>query len=146
MAAARAFNTLHPETPFTFVYVSGEGATQAPGMFTTLYARVKGETETALFNFRKQNPNFRAVSVRPGGVDWTSHPEIQPFTPPQPAWKTMAIKPLNLVYKSMMTPTRPMGKVFTELAMSKGEVLEGSDAKLEGTLLTNVGIRRLAGL
>lgn len=146
MAAARAFNTLHPDSPFTFVYVSGEGATQAPSMFTPLFGRVKGEVETALFNFRKQNPNFRAISVRPGGVDWTSHPEIHPFIPHQPAWKATAIKPLNFVYKSMMTPTQPMGKVFTELAMSKGEALDGSDVKLEGTLLTNAGIRRLSGL
>ncbi|KAJ4987838.1 nucleoside-diphosphate-sugar epimerase [Stagonosporopsis vannaccii] len=146
MAAARALNTLHPDTPFTFVYVSGEGATHAPGMLTPLYGRVKGETEMALFNFRKQNPNFRAVSVRPGGVDWTSHPEIQPFIPQQPAWKAMAIKPLNNIYKSMMTPTQPMGKVFTELAMSKGDAMKGPDVKLEGTLLTNAGIRRLAGL
>lgn len=142
----RAFNTLHPDTPFTFVYVSGEGATQTPGMFTTLYARVKGQTEEALLKFRKQNPNFRAMSVRPGGVDWTLHPEIHPFIPKQPAWKSAIIHPMNLVYKNMMTPTQPMGKVFTELAMSQGEPLKGSDVELEGTLLTNIGIRRLSGL
>lgn len=146
MAAARAFNTLHPDSPFTFVYVSGEGATQTPGMFTPVYGRVKGEVETALLNFRKQNPNFRAISVRPGGVDWTSHPEIHPYIPHQPIWKSTIIRPLNVVYKSLMTPTRPMGKVFTELAMGKGEPLEGPDVKMEGTLLTNIGIRRLSGL
>ncbi|KAJ8115276.1 hypothetical protein OPT61_g3038 [Boeremia exigua] len=126
MAAARAFSTLHPDSPFTFVYVSGEGATQTPGMFTPIFGRVKGKTESSLLDFRKQNPNFRAISVRPGGVDSTAHPEIQPFIPAQPAWKTALIKPMNLLYKSMMTPTRPMGKVFTELAMSRGEPMEGS--------------------
>jgi hypothetical protein len=50
------------------------------------------------------------------------------------------------VYRSMMTPTKPMGRVFTELAMSKGEPLEGTGVGLESTLLTNIGIRRLSGL
>ncbi|KAJ4334974.1 hypothetical protein N0V87_006467 [Didymella glomerata] len=146
IAAMHAFNTLHPDSPFTFVYVSGEGATQTPGMLTTLYGRVKGQTEEALLKFRKQNSNFRAISVRPGGVDWTAHPELKPFIPNQPAWKAAMIRPMNLLYKNMMTPTRPMGKVFTELAMSKGEPLNGSGVELEGTLLTNIGIRRLSGL
>ncbi|KAF9692350.1 hypothetical protein EKO04_009775 [Ascochyta lentis] len=102
--------------------------------------------ETALLNFRKQNPNFRAYSVRPGGVDWTAHPEIQPFIPSQPAWKGAMVAPMNLVYKSMMTPTKPMGEVFTKLAMSNGEPLEGTGVGLDGTLLKNVGIRRMSGL
>lgn len=115
-------------------------------MFTPIFGRVKGQIEMALLNFRKQNPNFKAYSVRPGGVDWTAHPEIQPFIPNQPAWKRALMRPMNLVYKSVMTPTQPMGKVFTELAMSKGEPLEGTGVELEGTLLTNIGIRRLSGL
>lgn len=115
-------------------------------MFTPIFGRVKGQTETALLNFRRQNPNFKTYSVRPGGVDWTAHPEIHPFIPQQPAWKSMIIKPMNLVYKSMMIPTKPMGRVFTELAMSRGEPLEGDGVGLEGTLLTNIGIRRLSGL
>lgn len=53
---------------------------------------------------------------------------------------------MNLVYKNMMTPTQPMGRVFTELAMSKGEPMKGTGVELEGTLLTNIGIRRLSGL
>ncbi|KAJ4337657.1 hypothetical protein N0V95_008286 [Ascochyta clinopodiicola] len=146
LAAAHAFNTLHPDSPFTFVYVSGEGATQSPGMFTPIFGRVKGQTEQALLDFRKQNPNFRAYNVRPGGVDWTSHPEIHPFIPHQPAWKGAMVAPMNLLYKSMMIPTKPMGEVFTKLAMSKGEPLEGTGVGMEGTLLKNVGIRRMSGL
>ncbi|KAJ4309341.1 hypothetical protein N0V94_008977 [Neodidymelliopsis sp. IMI 364377] len=146
LAAANAFNTLHPDSPFTFVYVSGEGATQSPGMFTPIFGRVKGQIETTLLNFRKENPNFKAYSVRPGGVDWTAHPEIHPFIPHQPAWKKAMVAPMNLLYRSMMTPTRPMGRVFTELAMSNGDPLEGSGVGLENTLLTNIGIRRMSGL
>lgn len=146
MAAAKAFSTLHPDSPFTFVYVSGEGATQNPGMFTPLFGRVKGEIETALFEFGKKNPMFKVFNVRPGGVDWTNHPEIQSFIPKQSPWVSSLITPLNFVYKSMMTPTRPMGKVMMELAMSKGEPLEGSDIEMEGRLVTNKAIRRLGGL
>lgn len=146
LAAAQAFSTLHPDSPFTFVFVSGEGATQTPGIFTTLYARVKGQTEAALLDLRKKSPNFRALSVRPGGVDWTAHPEIHPFIPSQPAWKSTMIKPMNLLYKTMMTPTKAMGKVFTELAMSKGEPLEGPGVGLENTMLTNIGIRKRSEL
>jgi hypothetical protein len=115
-------------------------------MFTPIFGRVKGQIETSLLNFRKQNPFFKAYSVRPGGVDWTAHPEIHAYIPHQPAWKKMLMTPMNLVYKSMMTPTKPMGKVFTELAMSNGEPLEGDGVGMEGTLLTNIGIRRLSGL
>ncbi|KAL6709630.1 hypothetical protein ACN47E_001058 [Coniothyrium glycines] len=146
LEAAKAFSTLHPDTPFTFVYVSGEGATQTPGMFTQLYGRVKGQIETALLELGKRHPNFRVYLVRPGGVEWTSHPEIHPFMPKQPMWKKALLLPLNVVYKGLMTPTRPMGRIMTELAMSKGEPLEGADIGMEGRLVPNAAIRRMAGL
>lgn len=146
LAAAKAFSTLHPDSHFAFVYVSAEGATQAPGMFTSHFARVKGQTETTLFEFAKQNPMFNVYNVRPGGVDWLGQPEIQPFIPKQALYKRVLVPPLNVVYKGLMTPTRPMGKIMTELAMSKGEPLQGSGVEMEGTVLTNAGIRRMAGL
>ncbi|KAF2831865.1 hypothetical protein CC86DRAFT_82410 [Ophiobolus disseminans] len=146
LAAANAFSTLHPSTPFTFVYVSGEGATQTPGMFTPIFGRVKGQTETALFEFGKEHPMLKVYNMRAGGVDWTKHPEIHPFIPKLPLWRGALLPAVNLVYKSIMLPTQPMGKVFTELAMSKGEPLEGSDIGMEGTLVSNVAIRRLGGL
>ncbi|KAF2033904.1 hypothetical protein EK21DRAFT_97987 [Setomelanomma holmii] len=146
LAAAQAFSTLHPDSPFTFVYVSGEGATQTPGMFTPIFGRVKGQIETALFEFGKQNAMFKVYNVRPGGVDWTSHPEIHPYIPNQALYKKVLIAPLNVVYKGLMTPTQPMGRIFAELAMSKGEPLQGSGIGMEGTLVTNAAIRRIAGL
>ena len=84
MAAAKAFSTLHPDSPFTFVYVSGEGATQTPGAFTTQYGRVKGQVEQSLFDLGKQNPNFKVYSVRPAAVGWKAHHEIHPFIPSLP--------------------------------------------------------------
>jgi len=46
----------------------------------------------------------------------------------------------------MHSPTRELGKVLTELAASRGERLEGSGVEGEGRTVSNVGIRRLAGL
>lgn len=146
LEAAKAFSTLHPESPFTFIYVSGEGATQTPGMFTPIFGRVKGQIEAALLEFGKQHPMFKVYNVRPGGVDWTSHPEIHPFMPQQALYKKALMTPLNMVYKGLMTPTRPMGKIMTELAMSKGEPLQGKDIGMEGRLVPNAAIRRMAGL
>jgi len=99
-----------------------------------------------LFDFGKQHPLFKIYNVRPGGVDWGAHPEIHPFIPKQALYKRMLIPGLNVVYRGIMTPTRPMGWVFTELAMSRGDALEGSGVGMEGRLLGNVGIRRLSGL
>lgn len=146
LAAARAFSTLNPSSPFTFVYVSGEGATQTPGMFTPLYGRVKGQIESALFNLSKEIQNLKVFNIRPGGVDWTSHPEIHPFIPKQDLYKRIMIPGLNVVYTPIMTPTKPMGRIMTELAMSRGERLEGRGIEMEGTLITNAAIRRMAGL
>ncbi|KAF1845609.1 uncharacterized protein K460DRAFT_366460 [Cucurbitaria berberidis CBS 394.84] len=146
LAAAKAFSTLHPDSPFTFVHASGEGATQTPGIFTPIFGRVKGQIETALFEFGKQTPNLKVYNVRPGAVDWTNHPEIHPFMPKQAMYKKALIPPLNVVYKGLMTPTQPMGRIMTELAMSKGEPLEGSDIEMEGRLVRNAAIRRMSGL
>ncbi|OAG00623.1 uncharacterized protein CC84DRAFT_1102263 [Paraphaeosphaeria sporulosa] len=146
LAAANAFSKLHPESPFTFVFVSAEGATHNPGMFSAVYERVKGQVEKAMFEFYKATPNFKLYTVRPAGVDWRSHPEIQPFMPSQPFWKRALIPVIDTVYKPMITPTRPMGRIMTELAMSKGKPLEGEDIQMEGTLVSNVAFRRLAGL
>jgi hypothetical protein len=146
LAAAKAFSTLHPNSPFTFVYVSGEGATHTPGTFTPIFGRVKGQTETALFDFAQQNPMFKVYNVRAGGVDWTNHPEIHPFIPKQAMYKKVLISPMNLVYKNMMIPTQPMGKVMMELAMSKGEPVQGSDVSMDGTLISNIALRRMGGL
>lgn len=145
LEAAKAFSTLHPDSPFTFVFVSGEGATQKPGMFTALYGRVKGQTESDLIQFQKEHPQFKVYNIRPGVVDWRDHPEIQKYIPSQDTYKKVLIPTIGL-YKGMMTPTRPMGKIMTELAMSKGEPLVGSDVGMNGRLISNLALRRLAGL
>ncbi|KAF2440934.1 hypothetical protein P171DRAFT_523948 [Karstenula rhodostoma CBS 690.94] len=146
LAAANAFAKLHPDSPFTFVLVSGEGATQNPGMFTAMFGRVKGQVEKSMFDFCKATPNLKFYTLRPAGVDWRDHPEIHPFMPSQPWWKRMLIGPIDAVHKPMITPTKPMGRIMAELAMSKGEPLEGEDIQMDGRAVPNVALRRLAGL
>ncbi|CAA9962409.1 hypothetical protein PTMSG1_05783 [Pyrenophora teres f. maculata] len=146
LAAAHAFSSLHPESPFTFVHVSGEGATQTPGTFTPLFGRVKGQIESALVEFGKQNTMFKVFNVRPAGVDEGYQPEIHPFIPKQPMYRTALLASMRPFFKSYLTPTREMGKVMTELAMSKGEPLDGKDIGMGGRLVPNVAIRRMAGL
>jgi len=146
LAAARSFAKLHPESPFNFVLVSAEGATQSPGRFTSQYGRVKGQVEKALFDLYKAMPNFKFYAVRPAGVDWRHHPEIHAFMPQQALYKRALIGPIDLVYKNMITPTRPLGKLLTELASSNGEALSGEGVQMEGRLVSNVAIRRMAGL
>lgn len=112
-------------------------------MFTPFYGRVKGQTEAALFELGKQNPMLKVYNFRLGGVDWLKHPEIHPFIPQRPLYVKALIPPLNFVYNSMMTPTKPMARVMTELAMSKGEPLVGSDIGMEGRLVPNSALRRM---
>ena len=113
---------------------------------TPIFGRVKGEAEQALFDFGEKTPNFNVYNVRPAGVDWRAHPEIHPFMPQQDWWKAPILPVLGATWKNMLTPTRELGKILTELAMSKGAALEGTDIGMEGRLVPNIAIRRLTGL
>ncbi|KAF2499153.1 nucleoside-diphosphate-sugar epimerase [Lophium mytilinum] len=146
LAAATAFCTLHPTTPFTFVYVSGEGATTSPGMLTSFFGKIKGQAESALLALNATHPNLRPYSVRPGGVDPGEHTEIQGFASPQPMWQKPVLVGVKALYPSLHAPSRELGKVLTELALSKGEALEGRGVEGEGRIVNNVGWRRMVGL
>lgn len=114
-------------------------------MLTPIFGKVKGQTEQSLFEFQKNTPNLNVYNVRPGAVDWRHHPEIHAFMPGQAMYKRMLI-PVLATYKGMMTPTRELSRILTELVMSKGEPLQGKDVGMEGTLVPNAAIRRMAGL
>jgi hypothetical protein len=115
-------------------------------MLTPMFAKVKGQTEQELFDMHKANPNFRPYNVRPGGVDWRDHPEIHPFMTPQTMIKSGLTHLIGPMVKGIMSPTRELGKVLTELAMSQGEPLHGKDIQMEGRLVPNSAFRRMAGL
>lgn len=133
--------------------MSALGANLQPGRFTPIFARVKGETETALAEMRKANPAFHASSIRPAGIDATFHYAIKPYLPATGLVKKCLLLPSSLLirnfWKSLDSPTEPLGRFMTEMAMGKW------DAKYSGVgieklgqfpVLENTAFRRLAGL
>ena len=157
LAAAGAFADLPPEgEPFRFVYVSGSGTTQTPGLFSTLYSRVKGETETLLSEMRAKTPRLLAESARPAAVDADQHPAIKPYIPDPGRIYTytaaVALPPIRHLAKWLHSPTEPLGRFLTGMAMGKFDKELAAGAKdivtLNGGLriVENSAIRRLEGL
>lgn len=57
------------DKPFRFVFMSGEGVVHDEakvGMFTPIFAQVKGKVERELV--AAENDSFKTVTVRPGGI------------------------------------------------------------------------------
>ncbi|KAI0508866.1 hypothetical protein F5B22DRAFT_378640 [Xylaria bambusicola] len=153
LAAGEAFSDLARENePFNFVYVSGHGATQEPGRFSAIFARVKGETEIALAELRKKHPFLHTSSARPAVVDASAHEAIQPYIPTRPlAYRMLApvlLKPVQVGLPSLHSPTQPLGRFLTEMAMGKHAVGPAQDIAMIGELpiYENSAIRRLIGL
>ncbi|CAP74177.1 Pc14g00360 [Penicillium rubens Wisconsin 54-1255] len=157
LAAANAFSTIKPSNhPFRFIHVSGEGATQSPGRFSPIFARVKGNTEKLLGTLSESKPTFRADSVRPAFVDPATHDAIKPYIPSSGA--TGIVPKLGLALlapgircfvKSMHSPTEDLGSFLTEMAMGRYEAkLEGPGAfRLGGGyVIGNSGMRRILEL
>ncbi|KAF6790355.1 nucleoside-diphosphate-sugar epimerase [Colletotrichum sojae] len=157
LEAAKAFAALPSgDEPFRFVYVSGEGATQKPGMFSAIFARVKGETETLLSELRAADPRLRAESIRPAFVDCANHPAVKPYIPNPGAMYygiNLLLGPvIRATYQSFVSPTEVLGRFMTEMAMGKHD--DGLAAGGKGVItlnggsrvVENVGFRRMAGL
>ncbi|KAJ5834209.1 hypothetical protein N7447_000235 [Penicillium robsamsonii] len=157
LAAANAFSTIKPPNhPFRFIHVSGEGATQTPGRFTPIFARVKGNTEMLLGTLSEQKPTIRIDSVRPGFVDSATHDAIKPYIPSGGVSGVVANLGLALLapgirylMKSMHSPTEHLGSFLTQMAMGRHEEkLQGPGVfKLGGGyVVVNSGMRRILGL
>jgi hypothetical protein len=158
LAAAKAFSTIKPtNSPFRFIHVSGEGATQSPGRFSPIFARVKGETESLLGALSEEHPNIRIDSVRPAFVDPAAHDAIKPYIPSSAGLKGVAaqagtalIAPgIRCFYKSMHSPTEHLGSFLTDMAIGRYEAkLQGPGVfKLGGGyVIENAGMRRMLGL
>jgi len=114
-----------------------------------LFGRVKGEAEKALRELSKTMPSLKPYCPRLGMVDASLQPEIQPFLP-QAFWNRLGLKlspALKAVFsKNRFSPTQDLGRVLVELAMSDGKPLEGEGISGEGRTISNVAIRRLAGI
>ncbi|KAK9783790.1 putative Nucleoside-diphosphate-sugar epimerase [Seiridium cardinale] len=155
LEAAKAFQSLaSDEQPFNFVYVSGAGATTEPGRFTQIFARVKGETELALAELRKQQPSFRASSARPAYVDASAHDAIKPYLPNKPfpisLLKSVVGGPIRFGLKSFHSPTEPLGRALTGIAMGRYQdrLVAGKGIHMIGQfpILENSVLKQVVGL
>lgn len=156
LRAAEAFQTLGSDSqPFNFVYVSGEGSTLEPGRLTPIFGRVKGETEKALAEMRRANPSFHASSIRPAFVDAAAHDAVKPYIPAvnfqMRAMVAVLGPPIRGFAKWGWSPTVPLGRFMTEMAMGRWEAQvaaggTGVERLGEFPILGNVAFRRLAGL
>ncbi|ETN38908.1 uncharacterized protein HMPREF1541_06950 [Cyphellophora europaea CBS 101466] len=159
VAAAKAFASASATTtkPFNFVYVSGEGATQTPGLFTALFGRVKGEAELALLALPKQREygdgKLSVYCPRPGGI---IHPDkavmdaiLAKRTLSMRVFIRAALPLYSTFAKEMLIQTPELGKVLVDMALREGgEPFEEGAKGIEsgGRVVRNVAIRRMAGL
>ncbi|KAK0660613.1 hypothetical protein DIS24_g3186 [Lasiodiplodia hormozganensis] len=146
LAAAKAFSGLND--PFKFVYISGEGATQAPGYFTPLFGRIKGITETQLLALQGSGyPSLRAYSVRPAFVDKANHPEVieaQKGRFPMKDYATAVFgPPVRAFAKGYVSPTALLGDFFIKLAVGDGTPVKGDDVLEGGRIIPNKAFRRI---
>ena len=157
LAAAKAFGSnpaREAGKPFKFVFVSGEGATTTPGRFSPIFARVKGETEKALLelNGSVACPDLRVYSARPGGVDPGADPAVAKATEVKRRTGMRKLEPYMMpvfraLYSNMVSPTKELGRVLTDLALRDGERLkDGPGISGEGRTIANVALRKMAGL
>jgi hypothetical protein len=154
LEAAKAFKEIKPESGnFNFVFVSGTGVTREPGFFTSLFSRVKGETEKELMELQKTHPHFRTIVIRPAFVDPKDHEELKPWVS-LPAGllgvaATLGGPIFRSAWKGLHSPTGPLGTFLAGLATGAWDKeLKGDGIEVSGgsATVSNPGFRRLMGL
>ncbi|KAH0497593.1 hypothetical protein TgHK011_004887 [Trichoderma gracile] len=154
LAGAEAFSSLAPNNgPFRFVFVSGQGSTQAPGRFASLYSKTKGEVEAALSQMRITNPRLLADAVGPGFVDGKDHAAIRPYLTSQgllvDGSKMLLRKPIEVGAKWLHCPSEPLGRFLVGMALGKYESrLQAGDVEIETLngglrIIKNVALKQL---
>ncbi|KKY21165.1 putative nucleoside-diphosphate-sugar epimerase [Phaeomoniella chlamydospora] len=157
--AAEAFKSIpnkgqgRGDDALNFVFVSGNGATWKPGIFTPLFGRVKGQTEKSLLEMGQADGALRFYNVRPGAVDPQNELDVQEAifpkflntTTKKALWHVL-VPIIRVAYQRGMSPTKEMATVMTDLALGDGQPLQGSDIENEGRTVTTIALRRLGGL
>lgn len=102
---------------------------------------------------RKANPAFQSSSIRPAGIDATLHDAIKPYLPAPGLVKRLLFPPFAALLRTALTsissPTEPLGRFMTEMAMGKWDAKYsgvGVEKLGEFPVLENTAFRRLAGL
>jgi len=113
-----------------------------------LYGKIKGRAERHLLELAEKDPSLKIYAARPALID----PEGQNLRQTEyTTGRNFLIGTLGFifrnVYKSLQIGTEPLAKALTTLALSDGEPLsEGTGIEHNGRVITNVGLRNMAGL
>lgn len=147
LAAAKAFATGLGEEKMNFIYVSGEGANSDPAAKGQLFARVKGRAERELLALAEQTPGLNVYNVRPAIINPQGRYLQQRAPTLQDRLSTGLGGLAERVWKGYVIPTEGLAKACLSLAEGDGApVGEGRGVEVEGRLLKNSALRRLAGL
>jgi uncharacterized protein YbjT (DUF2867 family) len=127
LAAARTLARLNPG--MTFIYVSGAG-TDSSGRGSTMWARVKGQTENAIFELFPKAYAFRPAYIQPlGGIVpktmWL-RALYAVVAPLYPVWKAL--------FPNYVTTTAQVGRAMIHVAREGApqRVLENRDINAMG--------------
>jgi len=144
VAAAKALATM--DRNMNFVYFSGEGAdTQEKA--TMLFGRVKGRAENALLKLQDSNPMLRVYNIRPAIINPQGRYLAERKVTMQDTGSTFLGGLCEKVWKSFVIPSDGLAKVCVDLAIGDGEPVQpGTGVELNGRLLRNTALRRLAGM
>jgi uncharacterized protein YbjT (DUF2867 family) len=127
LAAAQTLARLNPD--MTFIYVSGAG-TDSSGLGTTMWARVKGQTENAIFKLFSKAYAFRPAYIQPldGIVPKTAwlRAVYAVVAPLYPVWKAL--------FPNYVTTTAQVGRAMIRVAREGApkRVLENRDINAIG--------------
>lgn len=151
LAAAKSFEQVakaEDQGNFNFVYISGEGA-DPTGTSRTMFARIKGITETDLLSLASQESSTLTVyNLRPAGID-NSESKARPDRPKSSL--EILTDPLLKIVKRIapryITPVDWLAKVSIELAIGDSQPISaGEGVEAHGWTLRNTAIRRLGSL
>jgi hypothetical protein len=127
LAAAQTLARLNPG--MTFIYVSGAG-TDSTGRGSTMWARVKGQTENAIFELFSKAYAFRPGYIQPlGGIVpktlWL-RALYAVVAPLYPVWKAL--------FPNYVTTTAQVGRAMIQVAREGApqRVLENRDINAMG--------------
>ncbi|KAK4953100.1 hypothetical protein LTR10_008806 [Elasticomyces elasticus] len=138
VAAAEAFASLGSK--MNFVYMSGEGA-DISGKATLMFGRVKGRAERELLNMQAGHASLKVYAIRPAIINPNGRYLAERAIKLQDRASTWLGKAFSLLRPSFEIPADDLAKVCVDLATGDGKGVEES-----GRLLSNIALRRLAGL
>lgn len=118
------------------------------GRTSTLFGKVKGQTENDLHGLSATFPNLRTLAVRPGLIDPEGeHLKDRPRTTLEMTMQTFAAPILRRFGKGSIIGTRPLSKALVDLALGDGKPLPpGPGVEADGKTLSCSVLRRLAGM